>query len=281
MTDDMGDVRAIRIEDEMRVSYLDYAMSVIVARALPDVRDGLKPVHRRVLYSMGEMGLSATSSFRKCAAIVGEVMGKYHPHGDQSIYDALVRLAQDFSMRYPLVDGQGNFGSVDGDEAAAMRYTEARLTGDRRRDARRHRQGDRRLRRQLRRHPEAAVGAAGQAPEPAHQRQLGHRRRHGDQHPAASPRRDRRRDGRPDRRPRADVGRPVQARHGTRLPDRRHDLPVREAAQRAHRRVGDGRRDPPDVRARPRAASSCARRSRSRRSAATARRSSSPSCPTR
>jgi DNA gyrase subunit A len=129
VTDDMGDVRAIRIEDEMRVSYLDYAMSVIVSRALPDVRDGLKPVHRRVLFSMGEMGLSSTSSFRKCAAIVGEVMGKYHPHGDQSIYDALVRLAQDFSMRYPLVDGQGNFGSVDGDQAAAMRYTEARLTG--------------------------------------------------------------------------------------------------------------------------------------------------------
>ena len=129
MTDDMGNVRAIRIEDEMRVSYLDYAMSVIVARALPDVRDGLKPVHRRILYTMGEMGLSATSSYRKCAAIVGEVMGKYHPHGDQALYDALVRLAQDFSMRYPLVDGQGNFGSVDGDSAAAMRYTEARLTG--------------------------------------------------------------------------------------------------------------------------------------------------------
>ncbi len=129
MTDDLGDVRAIRIEDEMRVSYLDYAMSVIVARALPDVRDGLKPVHRRILYTMGEMGLSATSSYRKCAAIVGEVMGKYHPHGDVALYDALVRLAQDFSMRYPLVDGQGNFGSVDGDAAAAMRYTEARLTG--------------------------------------------------------------------------------------------------------------------------------------------------------
>jgi DNA gyrase subunit A len=103
-------------------------MSVIVARALPDVRDGLKPVHRRILFSMGEMGLSATSSYRKCAAIVGEVMGKYHPHGDVALYDALVRLAQDFSMRYPLVDGQGNFGSVDGDGAAAMRYTEARLT---------------------------------------------------------------------------------------------------------------------------------------------------------
>jgi DNA gyrase subunit A len=112
----------------MRTSYLDYAMSVIVARALPDVRDGLKPVHRRILYTMGEMGLSSTSSYRKCAAIVGEVMGKYHPHGDVAVYDALVRLAQDFSMRYPLVDGQGNFGSVDGDAAAAMRYTEARLT---------------------------------------------------------------------------------------------------------------------------------------------------------
>ncbi len=128
MTDDIGDIRSIRIEDEMRVSYLDYAMSVIVARALPDVRDGLKPVHRRILYTMGEMGLSGTSSYRKCAAIVGEVMGKYHPHGDVALYDALVRLAQDFSMRYPLVDGQGNFGSVDGDSAAAMRYTEARLT---------------------------------------------------------------------------------------------------------------------------------------------------------
>jgi len=128
VTDNPGFVRSIRIEDEMRTSYLDYAMSVIVSRALPDVRDGLKPVHRRILYTMGEMGLSNTSSFRKCAAIVGEVMGKYHPHGDVALYDALVRLAQDFSMRYPLVDGQGNFGSVDGDAPAAMRYTEARLT---------------------------------------------------------------------------------------------------------------------------------------------------------
>src|SRR5512138_3949941 len=112
----------------MKVSYLDYAMSVIVSRALPDVRDGLKPVHRRILFTMGEMGLSATSPYRKCAAIVGEVMGKYHPHGDVALYDALVRLAQDFAMRYPLVDGQGNFGSIDGDGAAAYRYTEARLT---------------------------------------------------------------------------------------------------------------------------------------------------------
>src|SRR5688572_32630164 len=103
-------------------------MSVIVSRALPDVRDGLKPVHRRILYTMNQMGLTSNASYRKCAAIVGEVMGKYHPHGDVALYDALVRLAQDFSMRYPLVDGQGNFGSVDGDGAAAMRYTEARLT---------------------------------------------------------------------------------------------------------------------------------------------------------
>ena len=129
MTDNLGQVRVVRVEEEMRTAYLDYAMSVIVSRALPDVRDGLKPVHRRILFTMGEMGLSAGSSYRKCAAIVGEVMGKYHPHGDSALYDALVRLAQDFSMRYPLVDGQGNFGSIDGDSAAAMRYTEARLAG--------------------------------------------------------------------------------------------------------------------------------------------------------
>ncbi len=128
MTEDTGRIVPIRIEDELRTSYLDYAMSVIVSRALPDVRDGLKPVHRRILYTMHEMGLTSTSSYRKCAAIVGEVMGKYHPHGDQALYDALVRLAQTFSLRYPLIDGQGNFGSVDGDPPAAMRYTEARMT---------------------------------------------------------------------------------------------------------------------------------------------------------
>ena len=192
MTDNAGDIRNVRIEDEMKVSYLDYAMSVIVSRALPDVRDGLKPVHRRILYTMGEMGLSATSSYRKCAAIVGEVMGKYHPHGDVALYDALVRLAQDFSMRYPLVDGQGNFGSVDGDAAAAMRYTEARLTAVVGRDARRHRQGDGRLRGQLRRHAAPADRPARQAPEPADQRLVGHRRRDGHEHPAPPPRRDRR-----------------------------------------------------------------------------------------
>jgi len=118
----------VAIEDEMRLSYLDYAMSVIVGRALPDVRDGLKPVHRRILYGMNEMGLAAGRPYRKSAKIVGEIMGNYHPHGDSAIYDTLVRMAQDFNMRYPLVDGQGNYGSVDGDPPAAMRYTEARLT---------------------------------------------------------------------------------------------------------------------------------------------------------
>ena len=122
-----GKVISIDIKKEMKTSYIDYAMSVIVGRALPDVRDGLKPVHRRILYSMQQLGLSPEKGYRKCARIVGDVLGKYHPHGDSSVYDALVRLAQDFSIRYLLVDGHGNFGSVDGDSAAAMRYTEAKL----------------------------------------------------------------------------------------------------------------------------------------------------------
>ncbi|MCG8464282.1 MAG: DNA gyrase subunit A, partial [Xanthomonadales bacterium] len=118
----------INLEDEMKQSYLDYAMSVIVGRALPDVRDGLKPVHRRVLFAMQELGNHWNKSYKKSARVVGDVIGKYHPHGDAAVYDTIVRLAQDFSMRYMLVDGQGNFGSVDGDSAAAMRYTEVRLT---------------------------------------------------------------------------------------------------------------------------------------------------------
>src|SRR5256885_14932914 len=118
----------VNIEDEMRTSYLDYAMSVIIGRALPDVRDGLKPVHRRILYGMYEQGNTAGKPYKKSARIVGDVMGKFHPHGDTAIYDSVVRMAQDFSMRYELVDGQGNFGSLDGDNPAAMRYTEVRLT---------------------------------------------------------------------------------------------------------------------------------------------------------
>jgi hypothetical protein len=119
--------RPFGVVDEMKKSYLDYAMSVIVSRALPDARDGLKPVHRRILFGMKELALLPPAKYKKCARIVGEVLGKYHPHGDTAVYDALARLAQDFSMRYMLVDGQGNFGSVDGDSPAAMRYTEARL----------------------------------------------------------------------------------------------------------------------------------------------------------
>src|SRR6202045_3130406 len=122
-----GHIEPRALEEEMRTAYLDYAMSVIVGRALPDVRDGLKPVHRRVLYAMNELGLVPGRPYKKSATVVGDVLGKYHPHGDQSVYDALVRMVQDFSLRYPLVDGQGNFGSVDGDPAAAYRYTESRL----------------------------------------------------------------------------------------------------------------------------------------------------------
>src|SRR5262245_56143659 len=122
------DRQPINIEEEMKRSYLDYAMSVIIGRALPDVRDGLKPVHRRVLYAMFESGNTSDKPYRKSARTVGAVIGKYHPHGDQAVYDTIVRLAQDFSMRYMLVDGQGNFGSVDGDPPAAMRYTEVRLS---------------------------------------------------------------------------------------------------------------------------------------------------------
>ena len=122
-----GKIIPIRIEEEMKKSYIDYAMSVIVGRALPDVRDGLKPVHRRILFSMHDSGMTSDKPHKKSARIVGDVLGKYHPHGDTAVYDAMVRLAQDFSTRYPLIDGHGNFGSVDGDSAAAMRYTEVRM----------------------------------------------------------------------------------------------------------------------------------------------------------
>src|SRR5258708_37513892 len=124
---EIGTVQQVDIDIQMRDAYLDYAMSVIVARALPDARDGLKPVHRRILYAMHDMGIRANSAHKKSARIVGEVLGKYHPHGDSAVYESMARMAQDFSMRYLLVDGQGNFGSIDGDAPAAMRYTEARL----------------------------------------------------------------------------------------------------------------------------------------------------------
>ncbi len=122
------EILSVSLEDEMQQSYLDYAMSVIVGRALPDVRDGLKPVHRRVLHAMRELGNDYNKPYKKSARVVGDVIGKYHPHGDSAVYDTIVRMAQPFSMRYMLMDGQGNFGSVDGDPPAAMRYTEARMT---------------------------------------------------------------------------------------------------------------------------------------------------------
>ena len=196
-----GNIEPRGLEEEMRSSYLDYAMSVIVGRALPDVRDGLKPVHRRVLYAMHESGLQPNRPYRKCASVVGDVMGNFHPHGDSAIYDTLVRLAQDFAMREPLVDGQGNFGSIDNDPAAAMRYTEARLA---------------RLATEMLRDIDAdtvdfapnyddsrlePLGAAGALPEPAGQRLGRHRGRHGHEHPAAQPARGDRRHGRLHRRP--------------------------------------------------------------------------------
>src|SRR5574342_395851 len=124
---ELGLIRKIDIDHEMQQAYLDYAMSVIVARALPDARDGLKPVQRRILYAMYDMGIRSNTAYKKSARIVGEVLGKYHPHGDSAVYDSMARMAQGFSLRYTLVDGQGNFGSIDGDAPAAMRYTEARL----------------------------------------------------------------------------------------------------------------------------------------------------------
>jgi DNA gyrase subunit A len=120
-------IKLVYIEDEMKESYIEYAMSVIVGRALPDIRDGLKPVHRRILYAMHGLGLASQKPHKKAARVVGEVLGKYHPHGDTAVYDAITRMVQGFSLRYPLIDGQGNFGSVDGDAPAAMRYTEVRL----------------------------------------------------------------------------------------------------------------------------------------------------------
>src|ERR1700761_3982289 len=122
------EILSVNLEDEMRKSYLDYAMSVIVGRALPDVRDGLKPVHRRVLYAMRELGNDWNKPYKKSARVVGDVIGKYHPHGESAVYDTIVRMAQQFSLRYMLIDGQGNFGSVDGDAPAAMRYTEVRMS---------------------------------------------------------------------------------------------------------------------------------------------------------
>ena len=215
-------IRPIRIEEEMRNSYLDYAMSVIVARALPDVRDGLKPVQRRILYAMDDLGMRAGTAYRKSARLVGDVLGKYHPHGDSAVYDALVRMAQDFSLRYPLIDGQGNFGSIDDDPPAAMRYTEARLAriaqemlADIDRDTVDFGVNfDDSLR-----EPLVLPSAASQ---PAGQRRVGHRSRYGYQHPAPQPAGGVRRRNPSHRPPGSYGGRPDEVHPGPGLPNRRH-----------------------------------------------------------
>ena len=179
------DIRPEPLEKALSERYLAYALSTITSRALPDARDGLKPVHRRILYGMRALGLDPNAAFKKSAKIVGDVMGNFHPHGDQAIYDALVRLAQDFSSRYPLVDGQGNFGNVDGDNPAAYRYTEARMTEIARAAARRHRRGRGRLQAQLRRPVRGACRPSCGIPQSARERLDRHRRRHGDLDAAA------------------------------------------------------------------------------------------------
>jgi hypothetical protein len=226
----------ISLEEEMRRSYLDYAMSVIVGRALPDARDGLKPVHRRVLFAMTELNNDWNRPYKKSARIVGDVIGKYHPHGDQSVYDTIVRMAQDFSMRHMLVDGQGNFGSVDGDNAAAMRYTEIRLAKiahemladlDKETvDFGPNYDGS----------EKEPLVLPSKLPEPARQRLGRHRGRHGDQHPAAQPQRSRRRLPASAEEPRG-VDRRADGDHpGARLPDRRdHPRPRRRPRGLSHR----------------------------------------------
>jgi DNA gyrase subunit A len=181
------EILPVNIEDELKQSYLDYAMSVIVGRALPDARDGLKPVHRRVLFAMSELGNDYNKPYKKSARVVGDVIGKYHPHGDTAVYDTIVRMAQPFSLRYLLVDGQGNFGSVDGDNAAAMRYTEVRMT-KLAHELLADLHKDRGLGAELRRHRNDPGGHADPYSKPAGQRLQRYRRGHGDQHPAAQPR---------------------------------------------------------------------------------------------
>ena len=249
-----GRIESRELEQEMRSSFLDYAMSVIVSRALPDARDGLKPVHRRVLYAMHEAGLQPNRPRLKSARVVGDVMGYYHPHGDQSIYDTLVRMAQPFSLRYPLVDGQGNFGNIDDYPAAAMRYTECRLT----------RLATEMLRdidmdtvdfvAELRRVAPRAVGAPVALPEPPRERLRGHRRRHGDEHAAAPARRGRGRDRAAHRQAGGERRGPHEARQGPGLPDRRD----RRRALGHPRRVSHRAR--PHHHARPRARRGAARR---------------------
>ena len=218
---DSGEPEAVALHEAAQTRYLNYALSVITSRALPDVRDGLKPVQRRILYTMWQQNLTADVKHRKCAKVVGDVMGNYHPHGDSALYETLVRMAQSFSLRYPLVDGSGNFGSLDGDSAAAMRYTECRLA----------RLSDEILTEidqttvPFRPNYDGTQNRAGRPavahPEPADQRRHRHRRRHGDQHPAAQPERGLHGAHQAARQPRPDERAAVPLRQGAGLSDRR------------------------------------------------------------
>ena len=218
----LAEIRDVPFADALGERYLSYALSTIIARSLPDVRDGLKPVHRRILYAMRELKLDPASGYKKCARVVGDVIGKFHPHGEIAVYEALVRLAQDFAQRYPLVDGQGNFGNIDGDNAAAMRYTESRLTAvaealmegidEDAVDFRPTYDGENH-------EPRGAAGALSQS---SRQRRHRHRRRHGDQRPAAQYRRAVRRARRIScASPRASRRRADGAGARARFPDRR------------------------------------------------------------
>ena len=222
----------VALHEAAQTRYLNYALSVITSRALPDVRDGLKPVQRRILYTMWQQNLTADVKHRKCAKVVGDVMGNYHPHGDTALYETLVRMAQPFSLRYPLVDGSGNFGSLDGDSAAAMRYTECRLArlSDELLDRDRSVHGA--LPSQLRRHQDRAGRPAVARPEPPHQRRDGHRRRHGDEHPAAQPQRGLHRARQAARQSGPEQRAVVPLRQGARLSDRRPDAQLARRAQR-------------------------------------------------
>ena len=223
-----GRIIPINIEEQMKSAYIDYSMSVIVSRALPDVRDGMKPVHRRILYDMSaELNLYSDKPTRKSARIVGDVLGKFHPHGDSSVYDAMVRLAQEWSMRYPLVDGQGNFGSMDGDSPGRHALHRGPHEEDHRRGDGRHRQGDRRLDAQLRRYDPRTHGAAHQDPAADRQRRQRYRRRYGHQHGPAQPLRGGRRLLRLYRQPR-DHGRgDAPLYQGPRFPHGRYHLRLR------------------------------------------------------
>jgi hypothetical protein len=236
MTQFAKETLPISLEEEMRRSYLDYAMSVIVGRALPDARDGLKPVHRRVLFAMSELNNDWNRPYKKSARIVGDVIGKYHPHGDQSVYDTIVRMAQDFSMRHMLVDGQGNFGSVDGDNAAAMRYTEIRLAKIAHEMLADLDKETVNFGPELRRQRAGAARDAVEAAEPARQRLGRHRGGHGDQHPAAQPQRSRRRVRAPAAPAGSDDRRADGDHPGARLPHRRnHPRPRRRSRGLSHR----------------------------------------------